>query len=110
MGAGPLERTTTVRVAANSTDIAWLGVFGPTRDCEASCRDAACPRLVSMGRPKLEARERCGDAIGSTTTERGLDLVSKVDEWFSHVLLNLTYLALIAFVAWGRFGPESFTG
>ncbi len=23
---------------------------------------------------------------------------------------NLTYLALAAFVAWGRFGPESFTG
>lgn len=29
---------------------------------------------------------------------------------FKHALLNLTYLALIAFVAWGRFGPESFTG
>lgn len=27
-----------------------------------------------------------------------------------HALLNLTYLALAAFVAWGRFGPESFTG
>ena len=27
-----------------------------------------------------------------------------------HALLNLTYLALIAFVAWGRFGFESFTG
>ncbi|MFD3312366.1 DoxX family protein [Streptomyces sp. NPDC058694] len=26
------------------------------------------------------------------------------------VLLNLTYLALAAFIAWGRFGPESFTG
>jgi uncharacterized membrane protein YphA (DoxX/SURF4 family) len=25
-----------------------------------------------------------------------------------HVLVNLTYLALIAFVAFGRFGPESF--
>jgi hypothetical protein len=24
--------------------------------------------------------------------------------------LNLAYLALAAFVAWGRFGPESFTG
>jgi hypothetical protein len=24
------------------------------------------------------------------------------------VVLNLTYLALAAFVAWGRFGPESF--
>ncbi|MET4646957.1 DoxX family protein [Streptomyces sp. NPDC006539] len=26
------------------------------------------------------------------------------------VALNLTYLALAAFIAWGRFGPESFTG
>lgn len=25
------------------------------------------------------------------------------------VLLNLAYLALAAFIAWGRFGPESFT-
>ena len=25
-------------------------------------------------------------------------------------MANLTYLALAAFVAWGRFGPESFTG
>ena len=30
---------------------------------------------------------------------------------FKHVLLNLIYLALAAFVAWGRFfGPESFIG
>ncbi|MPY64124.1 DoxX family protein [Streptomyces spongiae] len=26
------------------------------------------------------------------------------------VMLNLVYLALAAFLAWGRFGPESFTG
>ncbi|MFD9193690.1 DoxX family protein [Streptomyces phaeochromogenes] len=26
------------------------------------------------------------------------------------VLLNLAYLALAAFIAWGRFGPNSFTG
>ena len=26
------------------------------------------------------------------------------------VVLNLAYLAMAAFVAWGRFGPESFTG
>lgn len=26
------------------------------------------------------------------------------------VVLNLVYLALAAFVAWGRFGPESFSG
>jgi uncharacterized membrane protein len=29
---------------------------------------------------------------------------------FKHVLLNLTYLAMAAFVAFGRFGPWSFTG
>ncbi|WP_369134071.1 DoxX family protein [Modestobacter sp. I12A-02662] len=26
------------------------------------------------------------------------------------VLVNLVYLALAAFIAWGRFGPESFAG
>ena len=26
------------------------------------------------------------------------------------VVLNVVYLAMAAFVAWGRFGPESFTG
>jgi hypothetical protein len=26
------------------------------------------------------------------------------------IVLNLIYLAMAAFVAWGRFGPESFTG
>ncbi|MET8872769.1 DoxX family protein [Nocardia sp. NPDC004604] len=29
---------------------------------------------------------------------------------YKYVVLNLGYLALAAFVAWGRFGPESFTG
>ncbi|MFC6085092.1 DoxX family protein [Sphaerisporangium aureirubrum] len=29
---------------------------------------------------------------------------------FAFVLLNLAYLALAAFIVWGRFGPESFTG
>jgi hypothetical protein len=28
---------------------------------------------------------------------------------FKFVMLNLIYLALAAFIAWGRFGPESFT-
>ncbi|MEU2743989.1 DoxX family protein [Streptomyces sp. NPDC007095] len=27
-----------------------------------------------------------------------------------YVVLNLVYLVLAAFVAWGRFGPESFSG
>ncbi|HEX5598816.1 MAG TPA: DoxX family protein [Micromonosporaceae bacterium] len=26
------------------------------------------------------------------------------------VILNMIYLAIAAFIAWGRFGPESFTG
>ena len=29
---------------------------------------------------------------------------------FPFVILNLAYLALAAFIAWGRFGPGSFTG
>ncbi|MFJ4004248.1 DoxX family protein [Streptomyces sp. NPDC090023] len=29
---------------------------------------------------------------------------------FGFAVLNLAYLALAAFIAWGRFGPESFTG
>jgi hypothetical protein len=28
---------------------------------------------------------------------------------FTLVMLNPVYLALAAFIAWGRFGPESFT-
>lgn len=31
-------------------------------------------------------------------------------EQYKYVALNLVYLAMAAFVAWGRFGPESFTG
>ena len=29
---------------------------------------------------------------------------------FALVVLNLVYLALAAFIAWGRFGPWAFTG
>lgn len=29
---------------------------------------------------------------------------------FKFVMLNSVYLALAAFIAWGRFGPEPFTG
>jgi DoxX-like family len=32
------------------------------------------------------------------------------DGFGAFVLLNLTYLALAAFIAWGRFGPQPFTG
>lgn len=29
---------------------------------------------------------------------------------FPQVMVNVLYFALAAFIAWGRFGPESFTG
>jgi hypothetical protein len=29
---------------------------------------------------------------------------------FKFMMLNSVYLALAAFIAWGRFGPEPFTG
>src|SRR5215207_4430654 len=41
----------------------------------------------------------------------GAAIVTFRRQEFKHVLLNLTYLALLVFVAFGRFfGPESFTG
>jgi len=49
-------------------------------------------------------------ASGLATIMVGAAVVTYRREEFKHVLLNLTYLALAAFVAWGRFGPEAFTG
>jgi hypothetical protein len=49
-------------------------------------------------------------ATGLATIMVGAAIVTYHRQEFKHVLLNLTYLALIAFVVWGRFGPESFTG
>ena len=49
-------------------------------------------------------------ATGLATIMMGAAIVTYRRQEFKHVLLNLTYLALIAFVVWGRFGPESFTG
>jgi uncharacterized membrane protein YphA (DoxX/SURF4 family) len=49
-------------------------------------------------------------ATGLATIMVGAAIVTYRRQEFKHVLLNLTYLALIAFVAWGRFGPGSFTG
>ncbi len=40
----------------------------------------------------------------------GAAIVTYRRQEFKHVLLNLTYLAMAAFVAFGRFGPKSFTG
>ena len=49
-------------------------------------------------------------ALGLGLIMTGAATVEFRRQEFKHVLVNLTYLALIAFVAWGRFGPESFTG
>jgi uncharacterized membrane protein YphA (DoxX/SURF4 family) len=49
-------------------------------------------------------------ASGLATIMVGAAIVTYRRQEFKHVLLNLTYLTLAAFVAWGRFGPESFTG
>jgi len=48
-------------------------------------------------------------ATGLATIMVGAAIVEFRRREFKHVLLNLTYLALLVFVALGRFGPESFT-
>src|ERR671916_324315 len=47
-------------------------------------------------------------AVGLGLVMIGAAIVEFRRQEFKHMLLNLTYLSLIAFVAWGRFGPESF--
>ena len=47
-------------------------------------------------------------ALGLGLVMAGAAIVTLRRREFKHVLLNLTYLALLAFLAWGRFGPESF--
>jgi DoxX-like family len=49
-------------------------------------------------------------AVGLGLMMIGAAIVTSRRQEFTHVLLNLTYLAMLAFVAWGRFGPKSFTG
>ena len=50
-------------------------------------------------------------AVGLALIMVGAAIVTFRRQEFKHVLLNLTYLALLVFVALGRFfGPESFTG
>jgi hypothetical protein len=50
-------------------------------------------------------------ALGLGVIMIGAAIVEFRRQEFKHALLNLTYLALIASVAWGRFfGPESFVG
>jgi hypothetical protein len=47
-------------------------------------------------------------AVGLATIMVGAAIVEFRRQESKHVLVNLTYLALIAFVVIGRFGPESF--
>ena len=50
-------------------------------------------------------------AVGLALIMVGAAIVTFRRQEFKHVLLNLTYLALLVFVTFGRFfGPESFTG
>lgn len=48
-------------------------------------------------------------AVGLATIMTGAAIVTSRRQEPKHALLNLTYLALIALVAIGRFGPESFS-
>jgi uncharacterized membrane protein YphA (DoxX/SURF4 family) len=47
-------------------------------------------------------------AAGLALIMIGAAIVTYRRQEYRHVLLNLTYLALIVFLASGRFGPESF--
>lgn len=49
-------------------------------------------------------------AVGLGLIMIGAAIVETRRHEAKHALVNLVYLALLAFVAWGRFGPESFTG
>jgi uncharacterized membrane protein YphA (DoxX/SURF4 family) len=49
-------------------------------------------------------------ALGLGLIMIGAAIVEFRRQEFKHMLLNLTYLALAGFVAWGRLGPESFIG
>ncbi|MFD6951427.1 hypothetical protein A6A08_09240 [Nocardiopsis sp. TSRI0078] len=49
-------------------------------------------------------------AVGLMVVMAGAAVVTFRREEPPHAVLNLVYLALAAFVAWGRFGPESFVG
>jgi hypothetical protein len=48
-------------------------------------------------------------ALGLAVIMTGAATVEFRRQEFKHMVLNLAYLALIIFVAWGRFGPASFS-
>jgi len=47
-------------------------------------------------------------AVGLATIMIGAAIVTSRRQEYKHTLVNLTYLALAVFVAYGRFGPWSF--
>ncbi|MBZ2198782.1 DoxX family protein [Occultella gossypii] len=47
-------------------------------------------------------------AVGLGLIMVGAAIVELRRHAVTHALVNMAYLALITFVAWGRFGPESF--
>lgn len=47
-------------------------------------------------------------AVGLGLVMIGAAIVESRRRDFKHALGNLTYLALLIFVAWGRFGPQAF--
>jgi hypothetical protein len=47
-------------------------------------------------------------AVGLATIMVGAAIVSSRRREAMHAVLNLSYFGLAVFVAWGRFGPESF--
>lgn len=49
-------------------------------------------------------------AVGLGLVMIGAAIVEFRRREIKHALVNVTYLALTAFVAWGRFGPETFAG
>jgi hypothetical protein len=57
-----------------------------------------------VDRCRTAGRYRCGAAVVGAVIMR-LRRGEKAT-----IVIDLVYLAMAAFVAWGRFGPESFTG
>ena len=49
-------------------------------------------------------------AVGLVMIMAGAAITRLRRREFTHMVGDLVYLALAGFVAWGRFGPESFTG
>ena len=91
----------------------WMGpglqrrfAQGPRSSRDPGCRRPDPARPCSTSRLVLVPLA----ATGLATIMVGAAVVNYRRQEFKHVLVNLTYLALLALVAFGRFGPWSFTG